>query len=296
VPIKAQKHSITGQRFALKALTNFILVGLLCFLSATAVLSSEKEAAQLQDQTSGEASAEQQLIIEVNGQALIGPFSSPQRRGTRIFLPVVSIAKALGDTLTVKPSARAVEIRRQTGEVVELDLELKQIRENGSVVLSFTDSGDITFTSNAEELMLPIEWMAALFGASVHIDNAVNVIRILKQSSSGFAASRAGEAHENLEIYNVDYDYNFNSFAGFNNHNLTLRSTGRIGNGRFNLITHSGSGNNNLIGPLRGGTLFYENENEQKLMAGDVGTGSDLQFLTRISAVSGHKLPSKELA
>jgi hypothetical protein len=238
VPNKAQKHSTAGQRCAFKALTNFILVGLLCLWSATAVFPSEKDSGRLGETASNEAGAEQQLIIEVNGQALTGPFSVPQRRGTRIFLPAFSIAKALGDTLSVNSPAQAVKVRRQTGEVIDLDLELRQIRENGSVVLSFTDGGDITLTNNAEELMLPIEWMAALFGASAHVDNASNVIRILKQSPGDLAVSRSGDARGNLEIYNVDYDYNFNSYGGFHSHNLTLRAIGRLGGGRFNLITY----------------------------------------------------------
>ena len=278
---KSKKHLTAELRLVSRAVASSTLLSLLLFLSVSLAYASTGQVTRQDENASNESTTdEQQLVIEVNGQVLTGPFSLSQRRGKRIFLPIGSIAKALGDTLTIKTSAQIVEVRRQTGEVIELDLQLKQIRENGSPVLNFTDTGDINLSLNTDELMLPIEWLAALFGAAAHIDTEANVIRILKESTGGSVTSRAGESHGNLEIYNVDYDYNFNSYSGFNSHNLTLRSMGRIGNGRFNLITHSGKGNNNLLGPLRGGTFSYENEKEQRFMAGDLGTGSDLQFFS----------------
>ncbi|HWP45084.1 MAG TPA: hypothetical protein VNO14_17710, partial [Blastocatellia bacterium] len=78
--------------------------------------------------------------IIVEDRALAGPFSTPQLRGNRAFLPLASIARSLGDQVAVNPVARTVEVRRQTGDVAEFDARLKQVRENGAVILVVSDT------------------------------------------------------------------------------------------------------------------------------------------------------------
>ncbi|HKP73260.1 MAG TPA: hypothetical protein VJT82_10015, partial [Pyrinomonadaceae bacterium] len=44
------------------------------------------------------------LSISVEGIVLTGAFALPQQRGGRLFLPLASIARALGDAVRVEPS------------------------------------------------------------------------------------------------------------------------------------------------------------------------------------------------
>ena len=60
-------------------------------------------------------SAQDNSIIIVNERALVGPNSAAQLRGGRLFLPVATVAQALGDTLSSDPTQRVVTIRRQNG-------------------------------------------------------------------------------------------------------------------------------------------------------------------------------------
>ena len=47
-----------------------------------------------------QAAAQEKSVIIVNERALVGPNSAAQLRGGRLFLPVATIAQALGDTLS----------------------------------------------------------------------------------------------------------------------------------------------------------------------------------------------------
>src|ERR1051326_4271077 len=47
--------------------------------------------------------------ISINGQALLTPPNRPEQRGDRLFLPISSIAQALGDKLTIDPQKRSEE-------------------------------------------------------------------------------------------------------------------------------------------------------------------------------------------
>src|SRR5438128_2494146 len=108
--------------------------------------------------------------IVVADRPLTGPFSLPQQRGNRMFLPAVSIARALGDSVTVDSGARNLEVRRQTGVVAIFDARQNQVRENGSIVMVVSDTADIVFPPNPDELMLPIEIMAPLLDVSIILD------------------------------------------------------------------------------------------------------------------------------
>src|SRR5438105_12440304 len=84
-------------------------------------------------------------VIIVNGRTLAGPNSSAQQRGGRLFLPIASIARALGDSIQSDPTSRVVTVRRQGGIVAEFSAQLNQVRENGSVTLAISATADIVF-------------------------------------------------------------------------------------------------------------------------------------------------------
>src|SRR5687768_3412295 len=61
----------------------------------------------------GKTTAQEGSVIIVNERPLVGPNSAAQLRGGRLFLPIATIAQALGDTLSSDSASRIVTIRRQ---------------------------------------------------------------------------------------------------------------------------------------------------------------------------------------
>ena len=225
--------------------------------------------------------AAQGMVIEVNGRALVGPFSSPQQRSAHLFLPFTSIAKAFGDSVAADPKSGDVELQRQTGESVELDLGLRQVRENGSSVLTFSEEYALELPPRVEELMLPVELASAMLGASIHVDSSASVVRVTRGTKADAAlASQTPSRRGGFEIYNLDYEYALNSYGQYRSYGLTLRSTGRLGGGRYSLVTNSAGGGSGGFGPLRGGTFTFEGAGGGRFVGGDFGTGPDLEFFS----------------
>lgn len=225
-------------------------------------------------------SSQQTTNIIVAERMLTGPQSFAQQRGGgRIFLPVKSIARALGDACEVDPAKRAVEVRRQTGVVARFDAQLNQVSENGSLILSVSNAADIIFPPNPDELMLPVEIVSALLDASIRLDDAAHAIRVTRGRAQGDTI-RAGAGRAAFELYQLGYDYNLNSYSSASNQSLTVRADGRIGDGRFSLLTNSSAGAGASSGLLRNGTFTFERPNEQRFTGGDYGTGTDLIFLS----------------
>ena len=68
-------------------------IAILCYVAIGPVLGKTPA-------NSTKANAQQGSVIIVNERALVGPNSAAQLRGGRLFLPIFTIAQALGDTLT----------------------------------------------------------------------------------------------------------------------------------------------------------------------------------------------------
>jgi hypothetical protein len=230
------------------------------------------------DQAQGGALLQGCSII-VDDRALTGPNSSAQQRGGRIFLPVTSIARALGDTVKVEAAARTVEVHRQTGVVADFNAQLNQVRENGSIILSVSNTADIVFPPNADDLVLPLEIVSALLDVSIRLDEAARAVRITRGQARADTV-RAGAKRGAFELYQVEYDYNLNRYSSSSNQNLTLRATGRLWDGRFNLLTNSGTGNGVSGSLLRNFNFTLERPNGQRFIGGDFGTGTDLLFMS----------------
>ncbi|HEY0100097.1 MAG TPA: stalk domain-containing protein [Pyrinomonadaceae bacterium] len=235
--------------------------------------------------------SQQTTIIIVDERILTGTQSFPQQRsGGRIFLPVASIARALGDVIEVDAAKRSVEVRRQTGVVARFDAQLNQVSENNALVLSVSNAADITFPPNPDELMLPVEIVSALLDASVRVDEAAHAIRITRGRPQANTV-RAGAGRAAFELYQLGYDYNLNSYSAASHQSLTLRADGRIGDGRFNLLTNSSVGGGGGLGLLRNGSFTYERPNEQRFTGGDFGTGTDLLFISSTMRGVSAQLP-----
>jgi hypothetical protein len=216
------------------------------------------------------------VSVTVEGATLTGPFSLTQWRGGRLFLPLVSIGRALGDYVRVRADARQVEVRRQTGVLADFDAALGRVRENGAPVLVIQDDGDIVFTPQPEALMLPTEIVSALLDVAIQVDTAARVVRVARARATPVAvkATRQGP----FELYEAEYHYNFDRYPTGFQQNLTLRSTGRLRDGRFTLLGNFGGAAINSLGSYRSGTFDFERPGGQRFIAGDFGTGSDLAF------------------
>jgi hypothetical protein len=240
--------------------------------------TAEAQAPQVNG-VSSQSGESQRGAIVVADRALTGPHSLPEQRGARMFLPAVSIARALGDSLTIDIVARSVKVQRQTGVVAEFNAQRNQIFENGAVVMVVSDTADIVLPPNAEELMLPVEILSPLLDVSIIVDQSTHTVRITR-GQSGAEPVRAGAQQADWEIYKIDYSSNLNFYSSSFNHNLALHSIGRIKDGRFDFLSNIDGGTNQ--GPLvfRRSLFTFERENGQRLMGGDFGTGNDLEFLS----------------
>ena len=217
------------------------------------------------------------VSIIVNGRPLTGPNSSAQRQGGKILIPVTSLARALGDTVSVDASARTIKVQRQTGMSADLDTRLGQVRENGSTVLSISNASELIFTPNADQMFLPVEIAAALFDAAIRYDDTQNAV-IVTRGGATLDAISSKNGRSFAELYKVDYDYSLNRYSSFASHNLVLNATGRLADGRFNFLANSSTTKGRWISP-RNVNFTLERPNGQKYTAGDLGTGTALQFM-----------------
>ena len=252
---------------------------LACLVCAGWAAPARSEVKAAPGDTGGPDDAGKQFAaVIVNGRTLTGPNSSAQRIDGRILVPVVSIARSLGDTVGIDPAARSVSVRRQTGTNADFDVRLGQVRENGSLVLSVSNTGEIVFSPNAAKLMLPAEIVSALLDVGIRYDadkNAVIVSRGLDQMAPAASTKSQGP----FDIYQADYEYNLNRYSPGLSQNLTLKLAGRLADGRFTFLSNStGSSLRNVS--MQTGTFSLERPNGQRFIAGDFGTGTNLQFLS----------------
>ena len=216
--------------------------------------------------------------IIVNGRTLTGPNSSAHRRDGLIFVPVSAVARSLGDDVKIDALRRTVTVRRQSGISAEFDARVGHIRENGSAILTISNAGEIVFPPNAEEFLLPVEIAAALFDVSIRWDADKNAVIIMRGRSETEAASnkiRRGL----IEIYQADYDYSLNRYFSAASQNLTLTGVGRIADGRLSFSSNLSKSTSRRVS-MRNVSFALERPNGQRFIAGDFGTGGNLQFLS----------------
>src|SRR5689334_20814101 len=222
-------------------------------------------------------SAQENSVIIVNERALVGPNSAAQLRGGRLFLPVATIAAALGDTLSFDSSQRVVTIRRQNGTTAVFNAPLNEVRENGAVILTVSGTVDLVFPPTANELMLPAEIVAALLDVIVRRDE--NQAIVISRKGIQAETVRTGGKHAPFQIFQLEYDYNFSDYTTASDHSLVLRGTGRVGDARLSFIANSSVGTpyNWSRTRLLGGTVRLDRPNGQSFVGGEFGTGTDLE-------------------
>ncbi len=217
--------------------------------------------------------------IIVNGRTLTGPNSSAQQIGGRIVIPIVSVARALGDVVTAVPAMRTISVKRQTGIAADFDARLGQVRENGSLILTISNTGEIVFSPNVSELMLPAEITSALLDVAVRYDADKNAVLISRGVAETVSTQSTG-GRRPFEIYQADYEYSLDRYLSASLQNLSLKLAGRLGDGRFTFVSNSTAASLRDFSLLQTGTFNLERPNGQRFSAGDFGTGTDLQFLS----------------
>ena len=229
--------------------------------------------------------AQQSSVIIVNERSLVGPNSAAQLRGGRLFLPVATIAQALGDTLSSDSTQRVVTIRRQNGTTAVFNAPLNEVRENGAVILTVSGTADLVFPPTPNELMLPAEIVAALLDVIVRRDE--NQAILISRKGVQVDNIRTGAKHAPWQLFQIEYDYNFSRYTTSGDHSLVLRGTGRVGDARLSFITNSSVGTpfRSSRANLLGGTVRLDRPNGQSFVGGEFGTGTDLEFLS--AAVRG---------
>jgi len=229
--------------------------------------------------------AQQGSVIIVNERALVGPNSAAQLRGGRLFLPVATIAEALGDTLGFDSTSRTVTIRRQNGINAVFTAPLNEVRENGAVVLTVSGTADLFFPPTPNELMLPAEIVAALLDVIIRRDENQNIV--ITRKGIQVATVHTGAKHVPWELFQIEYDYNFTRYTTSGDHSLVFRGTGRVGDARLSFIANSATGvtKNSSRPSLTGGTVRLDRPNGQSFVGGEFGTGTDVEFLS--AAVRG---------
>jgi len=229
---------------------------------------------------------QESVVIIVNERALAGPNSAPQQRGGRLFLPVATIAEALGDTLSADATLRIVTIRRQNGTTAVFNAPLNEVRENGALILTVSGTADLVFPPTRNELMLPAEIVAALLDVTVRRDESRSIV--ITRKSVQADTVRAGAKHGRpWEIFQIEYDYNYSRYTTAGDHSLVLRGTGRVGDARLSFIANTAMGVTEYSSrpSLQGGTVRLDRPNGQSFVGGEFGTGNDVEFLS--AAVRG---------
>ena len=247
---------------------------LLCLFVAQSVLGSRSDAAK---PAPPKPASQENSIIIVNERALVGPNSSAQLRGGRLFLPVATIAQALGDTLSSDATLRSVTVRRQDGVTAIFNAPLNEVRENGAVVLTVSGTADLVFPPTSNELMLPAEIVSALLDVVVRRDE--NHAIVINRKGIQADTIRTGAKHAPWQLFQLEYDYNFSRYTAWADHNLVLRGTGRVGDARLSFIANSSIGMTHNSSRLLGGTVRLDRPNGQSFIGGEFGTGTDVEFL-----------------
>src|SRR5690242_7485896 len=181
---------------------------LLCLFVAQTVFGFRSDAAK---PAPPKPAAQDASVIIVNERALVGPNSAAQLRGGRLFLPIATIAQALGDTFSADPATRVVTIRRQNGATAVFSAPLNEVRENGAVILTVSGTADLVFPPAPNELMLPAEIVGALLDVTVRRDE--NEAIVITRKGVQADTVRAGAKHARFELFQLEYDYNYSRYT-----------------------------------------------------------------------------------
>jgi hypothetical protein len=238
-----------------------------------------------------ENEAKRFVAIVVNGRTLIGPNSSAQQIGGRLLIPVANVAASLGDVITIDPGARSVTVRRQTGVMADFDARLGQVRENGARILSVSTGAEIVFTGDPNALLLPAEVVSSLLDVAIRFDTDRDSVQITRGRETPVLGV-SGHGRRPFELFQLDYEYGLDRYLLASSQNLSMNALGRLGDGRFTLTSSAFLASSRKLS-LQTATFRLERANGQRFVAGDLGTGTDLQFFSTAMRGGSAAIPVK---
>lgn len=216
------------------------------------------------------------VTVVVNGRTLTGPNSSAQTRDGRLHIPVGAMARSLGDAVLIEPASRSVSVLLQTGVRTAFDPQSGNVYENGAVILTISSPGSLLLSPYLDELMLPIEIVTALFDVATKYDKDKETVYVTRGVAGIVTQQR--EKRGIGELYLAEYEYNFNRFSGAGSHDFSVSAIGRLGDGRFSLISNSSVTSSTSFAP-RNFTFNLERPNGHNYIAGDLGAAAGLQLI-----------------
>lgn len=218
-----------------------------------------------------------QLKVLVNGQPLMGVQLDAQAEDGRVLVPIVPVARALGDAAFVDPVARLVTVRRASGVLAEYEPLLGQVRENGVPVLAVPGAVDTLFPADPDQMRVPLEILNALLEVSAVADAEGGVLRI-SRGLGDMRVARSG-LRSFAELYSASYAYSANLSQPALNHNLQTLAEARLFDGRLqgNTTFHGSSAVGQPLA-LQYGLLSYERPGGQSFLLGDLSTGSGISL------------------
>lgn len=225
--------------------------------------------------------------IVVSGRVIAAGNARIQLRGETLFLPVVSIADALGQNISVDTSARTVMARRQSsGVIAEFDAKTGEVRENNSVVVVIPQTAEILFPPSPGDLLLPVEVVAVLLDVSVAINEEKRELQITPNDVAN-RGSITNSSPARFSPDNLDYAYDFRMADGRYFQTFGLRSSGRLGVWHYTANNSLWGGSGNQAASLRNSSLFLENQSGTRLSFGDFGSGIALRSLSTLLRGAG---------
>jgi hypothetical protein len=274
--LRHKNFTITGKAKEHRWLILMLWVLCVCFWQPLPGYSSEVNKVEPASANTG---TPRTSVIIVNDRALVGPNSAAQLRGGRLFLPIATIAQALGDTFNLDSTARVVTIRRQTGTTAVFNAPLNQVLENGAVILTVSGTADLVFPPTPNELMLPAEIVSALLDVTIRRDESKAIV--INRKGIQADTIRTGAKHAPFQIFQVEYDYNYSRYFSSGDHSLVLHGTGRVGDARLSFIANTAMGvtQNSSRPSLQGGNVRLDRPNGQSFVGGEFGTGTEVEFL-----------------
>lgn len=217
--------------------------------------------------------------IFVEGRPVQLSGSVPSLRDGRLFLPVLPIAKELGDEITVDSSVGLVQVRlSHTGEKRTYDRISGEVRREGFVLGVFTESADVTISLIPDTQQLPVDILSLLLSVSLQINPAEGEVHIRRDTQVAIAHTVSGRIPLLLE--RLDYAETAGVLDGLYGHTLRLSSRGQAFNSLVTSAVEFTGGTHRAFLNLLSAFVSVERPSGQIWTAGDFTAGQRSRFVT----------------
>jgi hypothetical protein len=212
-----------------------------------------------------------------------------ERRGQRIFVPVVPIARELGYLVEIDAANEIIRVVR-VGVEAEFNKRTSDIRENGVTVSGVPFASEVVFSANKENILLPVEVIGGLLNVSVTVNDSQNIVAI---NSKTVTSAIISQKTEKFEMSGLDYTYSSNFYNKSYYQTLNLTSSGRFGSS----IYHS---NLNFLGTssgrffsFYGGNFALRRKSGDEFQFGDLTTsvGNEMTLMNTLVRGASYSRP-----